>query len=220
MVVLRAWLAVFLTVWSLGVWAGPPPANTQAHLRIGPVYPVAEPDLIEEMQAKVQALKDSGKLAQLQSEAVARSKKSIEEPKSLNLPRTGIERKWLVDTSYTVPQDLADHNGKVFARAGERVNAFERGVKMRRPLLFIDGADRLQTQVLNKLLVTYPTAMVVLTGGRWRSVAEQLGGLPADGVQKVYFDQGGNLVRSLGIQAVPAVAFQNHNLLEVHEIVP
>ncbi len=189
-----------------------------AHLRVGPVYRIVEPDLIEEMQAKTAELQRSGKLDEIQAEAIARSKRSIEEPKSLGLPRASAARAWLVDTSYTVPKDLADDQGRVFAHAGDRVNALEKGVHLSRPMLFLDGGDPVQTAQLPLLLKIYANARVVLTGGRWRAVAEQLGGAPKDGTQTVFFDQGGKLVRSFGIKAVPAVVFQNQNMLEVHEL--
>jgi len=180
--------------------------------RLGPVYPIAEQDMLEELQAKLEAMKKDGRLQDIQNQAIARAKRSIDSPSALGLPRAFSSRSWHVDPTYTVPEDLTDQEGRVFARAGDKVNPFQRGVRLSKPLLFIDMADEWQSQHLAEFLQRWPGAKVILTGGRWRDTARSIG-------RAVYFDQGGSLTRQFGIVAVPALVEQDQLMLRVTEIV-
>ena len=103
--------------------------------------------------------------------------------------------------------------GKVFARAGTRVNALERGTQLREPLLFINADDVSQRDGLANLLQQYPTAKLVLVQGRWRELSEKIN-------RRVYFDQSSKLIKHFGISAVPAVVTQQGNMLRVSELLP
>jgi conjugal transfer pilus assembly protein TraW len=189
------------------------PAQAAATQRVGPVYSISEQDMLEHIQDRLESMRKDGSLQQFQDQAIARSKASIEAPKGVQLPRTQQDRRWLVDPTYVVPQDYADHRGQVFARAGERINPLERGTRLTKPLLFADGNDDVQVAAAAKLLQKWPTAKLILTDGRWQSVSERL-------KVRVFFDQGSRLVRTFGITAVPAMVSQHNNMLEVHELVP
>jgi conjugal transfer pilus assembly protein TraW len=187
--------------------------GAQAAVRLGPVYPIAEPDLLEHIAARLRAMEQNGQMEQLKREFIARSRRNIEEPKGAALPRTAQGRAWLIDPSYTLERDLADAKGTVFARAGERVNPLERGDHLRQPLLFLDASDASQRQALPNLLTQYPQARLILVAGKWRDVSQQIG-------RRVYFDQAGKLVRQFGIATVPAVVTQQGLMLKVTELTP
>lgn len=182
-------------------------------IRVGPVFQIDEPDMLQEITRKLTQMKKDGSLARLQNRAIAQSRKGIEEPAPVALPRTQDARVWDIDPTYTVPQDLADHKGQVFAPAGTTVNPLERGARLREPLLFLNANDAAQSKALPKLLQQYPTARIVLTGGRWSELSKSLN-------RPVYFDQAGRLSQTFGITATPAVITQNNLLLQGHEIVP
>lgn len=180
-------------------------------LRVGPVYSIAEPDMLEEIQSKLSQFKESGALKQWQEQAIAKAKKSIEEPKPLGLPRAFAARSWLIDPTYVVPQDMSDGQGHTFAHAGDRINPLQRGVSLRQPLVFLDARDGQQIAMAKTWSSQLPIK-VILVAGRWSQASEALG-------QRVYFDQRGALIKRFGIQAVPAVVEQDGDQLRVSEIV-
>jgi conjugal transfer pilus assembly protein TraW len=180
-------------------------------VRMGPVYAIQEPDMLEEIQSKLQHYKDSGQLEQWQDDPIAKAKKSIAEPKSLALPRAFAARTWLFDPTYTVAQDVRDGKGLTLAKAGDQINPLTRGVTLRQPLVFLDGSDESQV-AMAKTWKKQLSIKVILTGGRWQDTAKSLG-------QQVYFDQRGALVKRFGIQAVPAIVEQDGDQLRVSEIV-
>jgi conjugal transfer pilus assembly protein TraW len=184
-----------------------------AGVRVGPVYPIAEPDLLEHIASKLKEMERNGDMDKLKREFIERSKKNIEAPKAAGLPRAQAMRAWLIDPTYTLDRDLEDGRGNVFARAGDRVNPLDRGTQLREPLLFINGDDTKQRENVSRLLQQYPAAKLILVQGRWRELSEQIN-------RRVYFDQSQRLIRHFGIAAVPAVVTQQGNMLRVMEMVP
>lgn len=179
-------------------------------VRLGPVYAIAEPDMLDEIAAKLSAMQKDGSLKRLQDEATAKGLASAKRPQGLGLPRALVSRQWVHDPTYIVPQDIADHQGRVFARAGDTINPLEKGVGLRQPLLFVDMDDEVQVQAMPALLKHAPNAKVILVNGDWTQATERLG-------QAVFFDQRGTLVKRFGITAVPAVVQQSGKVLQVTE---
>ena len=106
----------------------------------GATWPVAEPDLLEEIEARLLELERSGALARLEGgDARAAARRRLEEP----APAPGIapareERSRLFDPAITVARDIRTPDGVVIAAAGTRVNPLERTTLVR-DLLFVDG---------------------------------------------------------------------------------
>jgi len=184
--------------------------ESPAKVRLGPVYDIAEPDMLDEIAAKLAAMQKDGSLKRLQDEAAARGLASAKRPQGLGLPRALVSRQWVHDPTYIVPQDISDHQGRVFARAGDTINPLEKGVGLRQPLLFVDMDDEVQTKAIPALLKQAPNAKVILVNGDWTQATERLG-------QAVFFDQRGTLVKRFGITAVPAVVEQQGKVLRVTE---
>ena len=69
-----------------------------------------------------------------------------------------------------------------------------------RSLLFVDGTDVQSLKVAQKLFESQKDLRVVLVNGAPADVSEKLH-------RRVFFDQGGALVRVFGIEAVPALLF-------------
>lgn len=182
-------------------------------IRVGPVYPIVEPDLIDHITMRLKDMERNGDMDKLKRDFIERSKKNIEEPKGAGLPRTQAARAWLVDPTYVLDRDLEDGRGKVFARAGDRVNPLERGTKLSKPLLFINADDTAQRDALPSYLQQYPAAKLILVQGKWRELSEKIN-------RRVYFDQSQRLIRHFGISAVPAVVVQQGSMLRVTEMTP
>lgn len=207
------WLAVLccMSMASAAMAAGKetPPSR----VRLGPVYRITEPDMLVELQDKLKAMKADGSLQKLQDQAVANGLRSMARPTGMSLPRADRNRTWTHDPTYVVPYDIADHEGRKFAHAGDRINPLERGVSLRSPLLFLDADDPLQAKALPQLLGRWPTSTpkVILVNGDWQAVTRQIN-------RQVFFDQRGTLVKTFGISAVPAVVEQAGSILRVTEI--
>lgn len=181
-------------------------------VRLGPVYRIAEPDMLEELQSKLKGMQADGTLKRMQDEATRRAIQSVARPTGLSLPRAVHARAWLHDPTYVVPSDIADHQGRVFAYAGDRINPLEKGIGLRHPLLFLDADDSTQLKALPELMARLDTPKIILVAGDWRATSEQV-------KRPVFFDQRASLVRTFGISALPAVVEQAGTQLKVTEIV-
>ena len=109
----------------------------------GATWPVAEPDLLAGIEARLEEMQRSGALARLQEEARARARQKLEEPD----PVPGIvparsERTRLFDPAVTVERDIRTPDGALIAAAGTRVDPLERvalGGKLARAQRVVSG---------------------------------------------------------------------------------
>ena len=105
----------------------------------GATWPVAEPDLLEAIEARLLGMQRSGEMARLEREARERARERLEEPE----PVPGIvpakeERSRLLDPAVTVAREIRTPDGTLLAAAGTRVNPLER-MTLSRDLVFVDG---------------------------------------------------------------------------------
>jgi len=177
--------------------------------QVGRSWPVAERDMAEELIARLRAKESRGELAKLHEGMRERAKDYARAPRSLGLPRVVKSRSFLFDPSITVPYDLQDAEGRVFQKAGTRVNPLEHMTLTKR-IAFVDAADPVQLDWLRKQLAAPGAVKLVLTGGSPETISKQLH-------RAAWFDQDGSLVNIFGIRAVPAVISQDGRLLRVQE---
>lgn len=174
----------------------------------GETFPIVEENLLSFIQGKLSQLHASNELAKHQSAIVERVVKSIRCPAAVEgLIKTKEPRQFYYDPSILVPYDLKDHRGIVFHKAGTFLNPLEL-YTLRSPLLFIDGEDAEQVDWAKR---QNNTSKIILVKG---SPFELMKGDP----QPIYFDQGGSIVKKLGIQQVPARVEQQGKKLMVSEI--
>ena len=105
----------------------------------GATWPVAEPDLLEQIESRLLEMQRSGELERLETQARANARRKLEEPD----PAPGIapareRRSRLWDPAITVARDIRTPDGTLIAAAGMRVNPLER-MTLVRDLLFVDG---------------------------------------------------------------------------------
>lgn len=177
--------------------------------QVGRSWPVAERDMAETLIARLREKERSGELARLHEGMRERAKAAVRAPRSLGLPRVVTTRSFVFDPSVTVPYDLNDAEGRVFQKAGTRVNPLDHMTLTKR-IVFVDAADAMQFDWLRKQLAAPGAMKLVLTGGSPEIVSKQLH-------RPAWFDQDGSLVKTFGIQAVPAVVSQDGRLLRVVE---
>jgi conjugal transfer pilus assembly protein TraW len=199
---------------------------------IGPVYPIAEPDLLQEIQAVLKAKQASGEIDRLQAEASRRIQARITTPVPVaGLKRAQIPRRTFFDPSVRFDENITDQQGRIVIAAGTVANPLS-VVTWHRELLFFDGRDPAQVAYARALMTT-PSGPGVRANpppsGADRAEAAAgaikpilTGGSPLELSRlwqvPVYFDQGGKLVERLGIKAVPARVRQDGPLLRIDEV--
>ncbi len=178
----------------------------------GATWPVAEPDLLVEIEARLLAMQRSGDLARLEDEARTRARRSLEEPE----PVPGIapareQRSRLFDPSLTVARDIRTPDGALIAAAGTRINPLER-LPLTRALIFVDGRRAAETAwALARERESGRPAKIVLLAGR-----------PLDLMRRhrrpFFFDTGGRLAARFAIAATPTLVEQDGAMLRLTEI--
>ncbi|MCP5279438.1 MAG: type-F conjugative transfer system protein TraW [Thiobacillus sp.] len=180
--------------------------------RVGPVWPVAEPDLLALIQSRLEAKQRSGELARIQAEFEARSRRTLESPAPVaGLVRTRTPRSFLFDPTVTATEPVRDHEGRVLVEASTRVNPLDY-VSLSRPLIFFDARDQGQVSAALALRRRHQSrAHLILTGGSYIDFMRRHD-------MRVYYDQQGLLVRRLGIRQVPALVTQEGRMLRIDEL--
>lgn len=195
-------------VFAIALVAG----SAMAAEQLGPTYPIIEPDMLQEIQKMLREKERSGELARLQKEGIERSKRSAEEPKPVeNLVRTRTPRTFYWDPSVVSPKTVTDPQGRVVAQAGTRVNPLDY-VSLSNHLLFFDGRDREQVTKAKEIIKKYDGRVkAIMVGGPVLELTRQW-------KTQVYFDQGGYIVKKLGIRQVPALVSQDGKRLRIDEL--
>ncbi len=174
----------------------------------GATWPVAEPDLLEEIETRLLEMQRSGELARLEDEARIRARRQLEEPE----PVPGIaparkRRSRLFDPGIVVAQDIRTEDGTLIAAAGTKINPLER-LPLTRDLIFVDG--RREAEIAWALAHDRPARTVLLAGR------------PLDLMRRhrrpFFFDTGGRLAARFGIAATPSLVAQDGTLLRITEI--
>jgi conjugal transfer pilus assembly protein TraW len=179
---------------------------------IGPVYPIAEPSLLDVVLGKLRDAEASGELARLQRDTQARVQREVEMPAPVaGITKTVRPRTRYYDPSIIVPDAIRDADGKVLIAPGTKLNPLDT-VSLSRPLLFLDARDTTQLDRARQLLNEHAGRVkLILTGGSYLELMRRW-------QVPVYFDQHGHLTDKLGIQHVPAMVTQDGKRLRIDEI--
>ena len=189
--------------------AGIPSAASSKDLGVrGATWPVAEPDLLAQIEARLLELERSGALARLEEEARTSARRKLEEPEAVpGIAPATRERSRLWDSAITVARDIRTADGALIAAAGTRVNPLER-MALVRDLLFVDG--RREAEVAWALSHDRP-AKIVLLAGRPLDLMRQHR-------RPFFFDQGGRLAARFGLRFTPSLIEQAGTRLRITEI--
>ena len=174
----------------------------------GATWPVAEPDLLEQIEARLKEMERSGALVRLEDEARASARRKLEEPGSVpGIAPAREERSRLFDPAITVARDIRTADGVLIAAAGTRVSPLER-IALARDLLFVDG--RREAEIAWALSHDRP-AKIVLLAGRPLELMRRHG-------RPFFFDQGGRLAARLRLSLTPSLVEQAGSQLRITEI--
>jgi conjugal transfer pilus assembly protein TraW len=176
----------------------------------GETFGIDEPDLREQIQAKLQELQQNGKLESAQTEIQQRVVTALKHPTSVSgLIHTETPRTFEFDPTVQLTLDLKDHNGRTFAKKGERFNPLDY-IPMTKVILFFDGDEESH---LKWALSKQQNACLVLVRGSPTELQKHFD-------RPVYFDQHGTLISKLGIKQVPTMVRQNQKVLIISEEKP
>jgi len=179
---------------------------------IGPVYPIAEPNLLEMILARPRSAQASGELTRLQESAQRQARHSVENPMPVTtVSRATKARTYHHDPSIVVPYPITDADGRILVPPGTRVNPLDT-VSLSKALLFFDARDSAQVQRAKSLLdARGGRVKLILTGGGYLELMKRW-------QVPVFYDQQGTLVEKLQIRHVPALVTQDGKRLRIDEL--
>ena len=175
----------------------------------GQVFPVIEEDIRTVILKRLHHMESTGELARRQREIDTRVANHVVRPSPLSLVITNKPEVFHVDPTVTLSQDIWTPDGALVAKAGTRINPFER-VHFSKTLFFFNGDDAQQVAWAKSHYKDYEQVKFILTGGDIRDAAAVFG--------RIYFDMGGVLTTQLQIRHVPSVVNQDGLLWTVTEI--
>ncbi|MYA95498.1 MAG: type-F conjugative transfer system protein TraW [Nitrospinae bacterium] len=174
----------------------------------GAVWHIAEPDLLTEIEARLEAMKASGELAKMGREAAERARERVEAPPRVaGIRPARFLRIRRFDPSVTIERDVFAANGKLIAAKGMRINPLERH-PLTRDLLFIDATRPVEVEWA--LRHENPSVIVLLAG-------RPLELMRAHG-RAFFFDQGGRLAKRFGLAATPSLLEAEGLFLRITEV--
>ena len=174
----------------------------------GAVWPVAEPDLLIQIEARLGQMEASGEMARMRREAAERARQRIEAPRRVeDIAAARVRSTRLFDPSITLDRDIRAAGGALIASRGARVNPLDMQ-PLTRDLIFIDGER--PVEVAWALGHGRP-ARIVLLAGRPLDLMRVHG-------RPFFFDQGGRLTRRFGVRATPSVITAEGRVLRITEV--
>lgn len=187
------------------------PAAGETFTTDAPSYGIDEPDLIEAVLSKLKGMEASGRLAELQAEAQERLRERVTNPPALvGFSKVEKASHRLFDPSIELTRDITDHEGRLVAAQGTRINPLDY-TSMGRRLAIIDGRDDGQVKWAQTILDESPSTFVILVAGSYYNLTQQLR-------RPVYFDQNRRITSRFGINKVPTLVYQQQKRIAIDEI--
>ena len=184
-------------------------ASARDYGQQGTVWPVIEPDLLQQIHARLQHLEATGETARLNEELKRRTIARVNRPEPVaGITSASETRVWRFDPTITVERDIADDKGRVIIAAGTRLNPLDT-VPLRQALVFLDGDDPTQLAWAAQRYGATRAKLILVRGAPLELMKARQ--------RRFYFDQGGNLVKHFGIRAVPATVEQQGRVLVITE---
>jgi conjugal transfer pilus assembly protein TraW len=166
---------------------------------LGPAYPIAEPDTLQEIRAAI-AGRDW-------SNYVRREPSTYTAFQSTALPRAEKTASHLFDPTYLLPEDVRDAEGKVLFPKGLPINVYNR-IKVPGRYIVI-GDSQEDFDWLLDVARPGPQDKVLLAGGN-TLLARQQRGVPV-------YTLDARFIERFGLRAVPSIVQQEGTQLRVSE---
>lgn len=184
-------------------------ASARDYGQQGTVWPVIEPDLLQQIHARLQHLEATGETTRHNEELKRRTIARVNRPEPVaGITSASETRVWRFDPTITVERNIADDKGRVIIAAGTRVNPLDT-VPLRQALVFLDGDDPAQLAWAAQRYGATRAKLILVRGAPLELMKARQ--------RRFYFDQGGSLVKHFGIRAVPATVEQQGRVLVITE---
>ncbi len=174
----------------------------------GAVWPVEEPNLLDEIEKRLGNMKTSGELARANRQAVERARARIEAPPRVSSVAPAREHGTrLFDPSVKLERDIRTADGTLLAARGTRINPLEKH-PLTRDLLFIDGTRAVEVEWA---LSRKQPSVIVLLAGRPLALTRAHG-------RTFFYDQGGRLARQFRLRVTPSLIKVEGLFLRITEV--
>lgn len=180
---------------------------------IGPVYPIAETDFMQQVQATLKQKEASGDLARWRTQQVEALQAAADRPAPVQGLRPTLHtQSWFWDPSIIIPTDMRDANGHLLLAAGSHFNPLTQ-IRTWTPLIFFDGdnPDQVAWAVSLNQQLQGKEHLILVNG----SLSKTALSFPNN---HLYFDQDGRLVQRLSITHIPAIVSQSGQRLAITEV--
>ena len=170
---------------------------------VGTVYPIVEPNIVDEMKQRAALNPFDPKKAQ--------EEYTHYQPKNLHkLPRATVDRTTAVDVTYTLDRDLLDQHGQVLYKKGFAFNPLDYG-GLSGGLVIIDGSDPGQVEWYKKTPYAQNHRAILLLAGGYAPILKNELKRPVYYLTK-------EIAARLHIQAAPSVVVQDNKMLTLREV--
>ncbi|MFK3662757.1 type-F conjugative transfer system protein TraW [Scandinavium sp. NPDC088450] len=177
----------------------------------GQLWPPSEPDLLTFIQDRMKSMEESGEMARLKREAIARVKRHAVRPPAVPGLTPAVDyRASLLDPTFTVAETVTDLQGNVIARKGDRVNPLDR-VPYHQTLYFIDGDNPDQIRWIRRQIAGKTDFKIILVNGNIKETSDALD-------EQIFFDQAGVLTTKFGFEHTPVRVTRDDRQLKIEEI--
>lgn len=180
---------------------------------IGQTYEITEPSMLDSIHSKLKVAEENGELAKIEEDIKKRFVAYANRPNGIALPRTKEHKVRHFDPTVRFAQSIKDQAGNVLWPAGTTVNPLDY-ITLSQRWIFFNADDPDQAAWARAYWKRSPEQVrFILTQGAVLKLMETWG-------VRLYFDQGGKLVKHFGIESLPAVISQDGKRLRIDEIVP
>lgn len=179
---------------------------------VGQTFAILEQDLLAVIETRLKGLNNTGELASHIQKIQAALEDKVKHPLAgAFLPRAKEAKTYTYNPTLTAPYDLKDHQGKIFHKAGARINPLE-SVSLSKELVFFNGDDPKQVSWVQDYMKDQKPLKLILTQGAPFELMEKF-------ERPVFFDQHGYLSKKLKLSHVPAAVKQQGKKLVIEEII-
>ncbi len=175
--------------------------------RLGPVYPITEPDWLEWLPQQAEK--------KLRAKPLTLSRKQLKQAIERQMPHKDfpevkVPRTYYIDPTVKASQPVSDHTGKIVIPAGGRINPLEH-LPGFRPIVILDASKTRQVEWIKKY-ITEENPLVLITKGDVRALSNRLG-TPVYPAPEA-------LLERFSIERVPVILSAERTMLKAEERVP
>ena len=181
---------------NLGVW--------------GTLFPIAEQDLREMIYQRLNEMEQNGEMAKLREKFIQQVQEHTLRPTPVaGLTTTTKPQIFYYDPTYTLTQNIEDHEGRIIAKKGTVINPLDI-VTLHGVLFFLNADDIKQVRWALEHGKKYDYVKYILVRGNIQDAGKRLN-------ERIYFDQAGSLTKQLGIKHIPSIVKQEGKRLQIQE---